>query len=169
MDGNATTTPTALATATEVPSAKEVLSTVAEASSVKSEASAATSKGGSTAPMPLFADCVQGVTLADISGIEAIRALPSKLRQNWPEFARILESSAVHTKLDTYAREDAEAVRQQTLLVREATPASACLAAVGVSSGIILAITALYAGSPYETVLKCRITARRPSGRISMA
>jgi hypothetical protein len=154
MDDNVTATLTDVATATEVPSAKEVLSTGMEGSSGKSEAPSAPSKGGSAAPTPSFVDCFKVVTLADKSGIEAISALPSKLRQNWPELAKILESSAVRTKLDTFARQDAEAVRQQTYLVQEATRASACLAAVGVSSGVILAIAALSAGSPYESMLK---------------
>jgi hypothetical protein len=113
MDDNATTTLMDVATTTEVPSVTEVLSTVTETSSVKSEVPSSTSKGGSTAETPFFADCVKGVTLADKSGIGAISALSSKLHQNWPEFAKILESSAIRTKLNTYSRQDAEAVRQQ--------------------------------------------------------
>jgi hypothetical protein len=95
-----------------------------------------------------FTDCVAAISSTGKSGIDAISALPSELRKNCPELAKILGSSAVRTKLDTYARQDPQAVRQQTQLVGEATRANLRLAAVGVTSGVILAVSALSADSP---------------------
>jgi hypothetical protein len=135
------------ATLTDVADTKEVSSATTEISS-KTEIPAASTVASSPGPTSLsFVDCVAAVSSTDKSGIDAISALPGKLQQNCPELAKILESSAVRTKLDTYARQDAEAVRQQTQLVEEATRANACLAAVGVTSGVILAVSALSADS----------------------
>jgi hypothetical protein len=61
-----------------------------------------TTMASSPGPTSLsFVDCV---SLTDKSGIDAKHALPNKLQQNRPQLAKILESSAVCTKLDIYAR-----------------------------------------------------------------
>ena len=147
MTGKTTATLREVAAAKEVSSATTEIPSKTEIPSASTEAPSAT-MASSPGPTSLsFVDCVAAVSSTDKSGIDAISALPGKLQQNCPELAKILESSAVRTKLDTYARQDAEAVRQQTQLVEEATRANVCLAAVGVTSGVILAVSALFAVS----------------------
>ena len=147
MGDKTTATLTDVAAAKEVSSATTEIPSKTEVPSASTEA-LSTTMASSLGPISLsFVDCVAAVSSTDKSGIDAISALPGKLQQNCPELAKILESSAVRTKLDTYARQDAEAVRQQTQLVEEATRANVCLAAVGVTSGVILAVSALPADS----------------------
>jgi hypothetical protein len=147
MDDKTTATLTDVAATKEVSSATTEIPSKTEVPSASTEAPS-TTMASSPGPTSLsFVDCVAAVSSTDKSGIDAISALPGKLQQNCPELAKILESSAVRTKLDTYARQDAEAVRQQTQLVEEATRANACLAAVGLTSGVILAVSALSADS----------------------
>jgi hypothetical protein len=150
MDDKTTATLTDVAATKEVSSATTEIPSKTEVPSASTEAPS-TTMASSPGPTSLsFVDCVAAVSSTDKSGIDAISALPGKLQQNCPELAKILESSAVRTKLDTYARQDAEAVRQQTQLVEEATRANACLAAVGVTSGVILAVSALSTDSSIQ-------------------
>src|ERR1700733_609079 len=134
MNDKTTGTPAGGAATKEVCSATTETPSKTEVPSASTEAPL-TAMASSPGPTSLsFVGCVETVSSTDKSGIDAISALPGKLRQNFPELAKILQSSAVRTKLDIYARQDAEAVRQQTQLVEEATRANACLAAVGVTS-----------------------------------
>jgi hypothetical protein len=59
-----------------------------------------------------------------------------------PTLASILRSAAVRTSLESYERLDAESIRQQALLKREAFWSNLCLLAAGVISGLILAVPA---------------------------
>ena len=147
MDDKTTATLTDVSATKEVSSATTEIPSKTEVPSASTEASS-TTMASSPGPTSLsLVDCVAAVSSADKSGIDAISTLPGKLQQNCPELAKILESSAVRSNLDTYARQDAEAVRQQTQLVEEATRANVCLVAVGVTSGVILAVSALPADS----------------------
>ena len=102
--------------------------------------------------VPSFESCMAVSSSIGKSGIDALGALPSKLRQDCPELGTILQSSAVRTSIETYTRQDAEAVRQQTDLMQEATRANACLLAAGVTSGLVLAVAALSSGPEYAAV-----------------
>ena len=66
-----------------------------------------------------------------------------------PELAVILQSSAVRTSLGIYARQNAEAIRQQGSLMQEATRANVCLMAAGVASGLVLAVAAGLPDDPF--------------------
>jgi hypothetical protein len=131
------------AAASEVSSATSEIPPKTEVPSASTEALSTTMASSPAQTSLSFADRAAVVSSIGKSGIDAISALPSALYENCPALAKILESSAVRTKLDAYARQDAEAVRQQTQLVEEATRANICLAAVGVISGVVLAASAL--------------------------
>jgi len=94
-------------------------------------------------PLPSLDNCAAAIAAGGKTGLEAIADLPASLKTACPELAAILGSSPVKTSLETYARRDAEAVRQQTELMREATLAHLSLLAAGVTSAVILAVTAL--------------------------
>jgi hypothetical protein len=102
---------------------------------------------------PSFASCIAAVSSTNKSGIDAIGGLSIQLQQNCPELAKILQSSAVRTSLDTYARQDAEAMRQQAYLLKEATWGNACLMAAGIISGVVLAVSAQPFGSEYWSLI----------------
>jgi hypothetical protein len=96
--------------------------------------------------VPSLKECVEAVAPGDAtglkeSGLKAIGALPALLQKACPELAGILGSSAVTTNLRTYERQDAESIRQQSELMREADRANLCLLAAGVTSGVILALS----------------------------
>jgi hypothetical protein len=95
-----------------------------------------------------FQSCMAATSAGAKAGIDALGALPEQLRQNCPELAAILGSAAVRTSLETYARQDAEAVRQQASLMQEATRANVCLMAAGVTSGLVLAVAAVLPSGP---------------------
>src|SRR5258707_1682217 len=107
MDDKTTATLTDVAATKEVSSATTEIPSKTEVPWASTEAPS-TTMASSPGPTSLsFVDCVAAVSSTDKSGIDAISALPGKLQQNCPELAKILESSAVRTKLDTYARQDA--------------------------------------------------------------
>ncbi len=97
--------------------------------------------------LPSLDNCAAAIAAGGKTGLGAIADLPASLKTACPELAAILGSSPVKTSLETYARQDAEAVRQQTELMREATLAHLCLLAAGVTSAVILAVTALRGGA----------------------
>jgi hypothetical protein len=103
--------------------------------------------------VPSFESCMTAASGSAESGIEALGALSDPLQHNCPELAAILRSSAVRTSLDTYARQNVEAVRQQASLMQEATRANICLMAAGVASGLVLAVAAQPSGSEYAPVV----------------
>jgi hypothetical protein len=90
--------------------------------------------------LPSFESCMAAAAAGAKSGIEALGALTTSLQQNCPELAAMLQSSAVQISLEIYARQDAEAARQQASLMQEATRANVCLMAAGVTSGLVLAV-----------------------------
>jgi hypothetical protein len=92
--------------------------------------------------LPSFESCMATASAGTKSGIDALGALSAPLQQSCPELAVILRSSAVRTRVETYARQDAEAIRQQATLMQEATRANVCLMAAGVTSGLVLAVAA---------------------------
>jgi hypothetical protein len=92
-------------------------------------------------------ECAAAIAVGGKTGLGAIADLPVSLKTACPELAAILGSSPVKTSLETYARQDAEAVRQQAELLREANLANVCLLAAGVTSGVILAVAALSSAS----------------------
>jgi hypothetical protein len=92
--------------------------------------------------LPSFESCMATASAGTKSGIDALGALSAPLQQSCPELALILRSSAVRTSVETYARQDAEAIRQQATLMQEATRANVCLMAAGVTSGLVLAVAA---------------------------
>ncbi len=97
---------------------------------------------------PLSLDnCAAAIAAGGKTGLGAIADLPASLKTACPELAAILGSSPVKTSLETYARQDAEAVRQQAELLREANLAHLCLLAAGVTSAVILAVTAQRGGA----------------------
>ena len=103
--------------------------------------------------LPSFDSCVATASSMGKFGIDAISPLSTQLQQKCPELAQILQSSAVRTSLETYARQDAEAVRQQADLVKEATWANVCLMAAGITSGIVLAASGQPLGSEYAPLI----------------
>ena len=103
--------------------------------------------------LPSFDSCVAAASSTGKSGIDAISPLSTQLQQKCPALAQILQSSAVRTSLETYARQDAEAVRQQADLVKEATWANVCLMAAGITSGIVLAASGQSFGSEYAPLI----------------
>jgi hypothetical protein len=98
-------------------------------------------------PLPSLANCAAALPAQGNTGVGAIDELPASLKTACPELATILQSSAVRTSFETYTRQDAEAVRQQGELMREANLANVCLLAAGVTSGVILAFAALTSAS----------------------
>jgi hypothetical protein len=93
--------------------------------------------------LPPFERCLAAASAGDETGIDALAALSGPLEQDCPELAMVLQSTAVRTVLETYARQNAEAGRQQTSLLREATLANVCIMAAGVTSGLVLVVAAL--------------------------
>jgi hypothetical protein len=94
-------------------------------------------------PLPSFNQCLEVVPAGGRTGIEALATLAEPLEQDCPALATVLRSAAVRTVLETYARQNAEAVRQQDSLKREATLANVCIMATGVTSGLVLVVAAL--------------------------
>jgi hypothetical protein len=119
--------------------------------STMNPASAAPAPAGRPA-LPSFESCIAASSSAK-SGIDALSALSDSLQQNCPQLAAILRSSVVRTSLETYARQDAEAVRQQASLMREATRANVSLMAAGVTSGLVLAVAAQPSSSEHAAVV----------------
>jgi hypothetical protein len=74
--------------------------------------------------LPPFERCLAAASAGEETGIDALAGLSGPLEQDCPELAMVLQSTAVRTVLQTYARQDAEAARQQTSLMREATLAN---------------------------------------------
>ena len=101
--------------------------------------------------LPSLEDCAAAISAGENTGVSAIAERAASLKTVCPELAAILQSSAVKTSLETYARQDAEAIRQQTELMREANLANFCLLAAGVTSGAILAVAALSSASASAT------------------
>jgi hypothetical protein len=93
-------------------------------------------------PLPSLENCKTAISAGGKTGLAAIDALPAALQTECPGLAAILRSSAIKTILETYDRQDAEAVRQQTELMREANLANICLLGAGVTSAVILAVAA---------------------------
>ncbi|MFO1048705.1 MAG: SLATT domain-containing protein [Geminicoccaceae bacterium] len=82
-----------------------------------------------------------------------MRVLPRAaelLRPVAPGLADIMTSSAVRACAESYPRYSAEAARQQSLLMREATRANLCLLGAGLLSGLVLVApnAALVLGEP---------------------
>ena len=102
-------------------------------------------------PLPSLESCAAAISAGENTGVSAIAERAASLKTVCPELAAILQSSAVKTSLDTYARQDAEAIRQQTELMCEANLANLCLLAAGVTSGAILAVAALSSASANMT------------------
>jgi len=92
--------------------------------------------------LPSLAQCQQVIAKSKSSGLKAIRELPALLKPECPELAEILGSSAITTSLETFDRQDAESIAQQTDLKYEANRANLCLLAAGVTSAVILAVAA---------------------------
>lgn len=92
--------------------------------------------------LPSLADCLAAVAVAGRSGIDAIPELAKSVQSRCPELGKVLVSSAVRTGLETYARQDGEAIAQEKKLKREATQSNISLLAAGVTSGVILAVSA---------------------------
>ena len=99
-----------------------------------------------SAGLPAFKDCLAAVSGGPASGIDAIAEPPAQLLKDCAEMSGILASSAVRTSLDAFRRRDAEAVRQQTNLMQEATRANLCLMVAGIASGLVLALAAQASG-----------------------
>jgi hypothetical protein len=99
--------------------------------------------------LPSFESCMAAVSSGSTSGMEALGGLPAALHQSCPELETILQSSAVRTSLETHARQNAEAIRQQASLMQEATRANQCLMAAGVASGLVLAVAAELSDDPF--------------------
>jgi len=76
------------------------------------------------------------------SGLDAILDLAKSMQSACPKLAQILQSSAVKTSLETHKRQDKEAVLQEEKLKQEAFWSNLCLLAAGVTSGLILAVSA---------------------------
>jgi hypothetical protein len=76
---------------------------------------------------------------AGASGIGALDAAASRLRDIAPEAAAIVGASEVRAHLGTYARCDREAVRQRECLFHEATAANLALMTAAVLSSLVLA------------------------------
>ena len=94
-----------------------------------------------TAP-PGLEECVAAVSSGDATGLSVIAGLADFVRSRCPELATILKSSTVRTNLETYARQDKEAQRQRGELLQEAYWSNLSLLAAGVTSGLILAVSA---------------------------
>jgi hypothetical protein len=99
--------------------------------------------------LPSFESCMVAVSVDSKSGMEALSSLSAALQQSCPELKTILQSSVVRTSLETHARQNAEAIRQQASLMREATRANQCLMAAGVASGLVLAVAAELSDDPF--------------------
>ena len=106
-------------------------------------------------PPPRFEACLTAVSAGAKSGVDALASLPESLDRDCPALATILRSSAVRTCLETYVRQDAEAVRQQASLMQEATRAYLCLMGAGITSGVVLAVAAQFDSA---AVLASRVT-----------
>ena len=102
---------------------------------------------------PTFETCMAAVSANATCGIDALGALSGPLQHSCPELAVILRSSAVRTSFDIYKRQDVEAVRQQASLMQEATWANICLMAAGVTSGLVLAVTAQPSAPEYAAIV----------------
>ena len=90
--------------------------------------------------LPSLAQCRLVIAKSKSSGLKAIRELPALLKPECPELAEILRSAAIRTSLESFERQDAESIRQQTVLKQEAIWANLCLLAAGVISALILAV-----------------------------
>jgi hypothetical protein len=89
------------------------------------------------------AEAASLIESSDTKGLDALTDLAVSLGAKSPSIAAILQSSAVRAQVDTYKRLDAEAERQQRRFMIELTAANVCLMAVGVLSGIVLAVAPL--------------------------
>src|SRR5579863_1383 len=97
--------------------------------------------------LPSWESCAAAISAGGNAGAGALEERAASLKTISPELAAILQSSAVRTSLETYARQDAEANRQQAELMHEANLANFCLLAAGVTSGAILTVAALFPAS----------------------
>ena len=93
-------------------------------------------------PPPGLAAAIDAAKGAQDTGLKAILELILPMDGACPRLAKILRSAAIRTSLESYERQDAELVRQQALLKREAFWSNLCLLAAGVISGLILAVSA---------------------------
>jgi hypothetical protein len=93
-------------------------------------------------PPPGLATAIEAAKGAQDTGLKAILELIQPMEGACPRLAKILRSAAIRTSLESYERQDAESVRQQALLKREAFWSNLCLLAAGVISGLILAVSA---------------------------
>jgi hypothetical protein len=96
--------------------------------------------------------CRAAISAGATAGISEIAELPASLKTACPELAAILGLSAIRTSLETFMRQDPEAVRQQTELLREANLANISLLAAGVTSGVILAVASPPWSAAYITL-----------------
>jgi hypothetical protein len=85
-----------------------------------------------------FASAAQLLQAQNARGMEALPEAAELLRPVAPALAGVVASSAVAAHADAYPRCNAEAKRQQALLMREATLANLCLLLAGVLSGLVL-------------------------------
>jgi hypothetical protein len=123
--------------------------------------------GASTPPgaaPPNFEDCLAAVSVKEsdgkeIAGLGALERAAAALKTRCPEFAATLLSSAVTTNREIFRRQDAEACRQEQKLKGEAFWSDASLLAAGVTSGLILAVSAdaLQVFRPVDDIAKSRV------------
>jgi hypothetical protein len=102
--------------------------------------------------LPSLKSCLTAASAGAKSGIDALRVSSAALEQSCPELAATLGSSAVGTSLETYERQDAEAIRQQSSLMQEANRANLCLMAAGITSGLVLAVAAVLPSDPLNGI-----------------
>src|SRR6516225_2741860 len=77
-----------------------------------------TAAPGATQPLPPPLDhCLSVISASKAVGLDAIPELPALLKAECPELAAILGSSSIKTSLQTYERQDQEAIRQQNELM----------------------------------------------------
>jgi len=93
-------------------------------------------------PVPNWDDSIAAVSANKGSGLDAIPELAKSMQGPCPGLAQILQSSAVRTSLEVYKRQDNEAVLQEDKLKQELFWSNLCLLAAGVTSGLILAVSA---------------------------
>ena len=95
-----------------------------------------------TPRLPNWEEIVAAASASKSSGLNAIPDLAKSMQSVCPGLAQVLQSSAVRTSLETHKRQDAEAVLQQEKLKQEAFWSNLCLLTAGVTSGLILAVSA---------------------------
>ncbi|MFO1048834.1 MAG: hypothetical protein U1E52_13155 [Geminicoccaceae bacterium] len=97
-----------------------------------------------------FARAAATLAAEPATGMRVLPRAAELLRPVAPGLADIMTSSAVRACAESYPRYSAEAARQQSLLMREATRANLCLLGAGLLSGLVLVApnAALVLGEP---------------------